>query len=185
MTKKVWDKLFLKALSSLPHHERKKMLAYYDEIFSDKLESGSSEAEILAQFGAPEECARRILNEQYDGVPEPKTLKRFSVGELVGLGFLTLLLIIPLASVAVAVLAVFGACCLSGGVFAVGGVLFSLLSPFFTAGMSAAGVIAQIGSGIALSGVGALLFVGFFFLTKYLAVGVWKAFKFIYVRRVV
>jgi len=185
MTKKIWDKLFLNALSPLPHQERKKMLAYYDEIFADKIEAGVSEKDILEDFGAPEECARKILEEQYDGVPEPKTLKRFSVGAIVGFFFLTLLLIIPLASGAVAVVAAFGACCVSGGVFAVGGVLFSLLSPFLTVGMSVAGVIAQIASGLVLSGVGALLFVGFFFLTKYTAVGVWKALKFIYVRRVV
>ncbi len=185
MTKKIWERNFLKALYPLPEKERKKMLAYYQELFLDKLEAGESEAEILQKFGSPEACAKKILEEQYDGVPMPKETKRFSVGVIVGLFFLTLLLIIPLASGAVAVVSSFAVCSLTGAVCIVGGIFYSLLSPFLMVGMSGAGIVAQIGLGITLSGVGTLVCVGFFFLTKYSAIGVWKALKFIYARRVI
>ena len=71
-----------------------------------------------------------------------------------------------------------------GIVVLIAGVLFSVACPFFAfAGMPAAGIVANVGVGLVCSGVGALLFVGFYLATKYTALACYRAMRAVFVRR--
>lgn len=213
MTWSEWEKRFFKGLTSLSDDERLEIVAYYREMYGDKLEAGISEAEILAEFGEPELCARKILEEgtettvsdkenetpqkevdaplpppivsEAPSAPKKEDVNAAQSGEsvasVVGMVVLTLLLILPLAIVALAVIISFGAACVSGGVAALAGLVYIFFLPF--AGLTGAGVVANIGIGIATIGVGILLFVGFWYLTKYTAIGTYKVLVSIYGRR--
>ena len=63
MTQVEWEKIFLDNLAAIPEAERFKMAEYYREIYGDKLEAGQTPDEVLAEFGDPKECAKRILKE--------------------------------------------------------------------------------------------------------------------------
>ena len=69
MKKKTWEKQLVKLLKALPYAERQSVLNYYNEIYSDKIEAGMAEEEIIAEFGFPEDCAARILSENAENRP--------------------------------------------------------------------------------------------------------------------
>lgn len=209
MTWSEWEKRFFKSLNELSDDERLELAAYYREMYGDKMDAGLSEAEILAEFGDPELCARKILADNAEDaekaekptpapvetVSGPVTLppvpviaeektqtknagRQVSVASVIGTVFLTLLLILPLSVAALGVIASFGASCISGGVAAIAGFVYILLVPF--SGMTGSGVVAHIGIGIAAIGLGTLTLVGFWYLTKYTAIGTFKALVFVY-----
>lgn len=182
MTEKHWEKQLTRHLSTLPKNERKQVVDYYREMYGDKREAGFSETEILAEFGAPEECAARILaGENAQSAPQKQTKRRVSPAAIVGMIFATLILIVPLAATAFALIASFFAISVSGAVVAIAGAIYAFGSPIFCFGsLSAAGVVAHFSIGIASCGVGCLLFVAFKPLTKYLAIGTGKALKTLY-----
>ena len=144
----------------------------------------------MKEFGDPETCAQKILSEENGEVfaeTKQKTVQTgYSVGAIVGLACMTILLIIPLYAVLVAVVAAFASGVAAGVAFVIGGGAYTLVSPFFYGinGAPVGGVIANMGCGIAMAGVGLLLFVGFYFATKYTATFSIKLFKAIYFRRV-
>lgn len=108
----------------------------------------------------------------------------YSVGEIVGIVFFTLLILLPLAIVAASVVITFGAICGAGVGIAIGGVAFTLSCPFHgLLGLGGAAIVANVGIGLAMIGAGLVLFVGFFYATKYTAIAVGAACKFIYQRR--
>ncbi len=190
MSLKKWEKILVKNLTGISKRERQTVLEYYREIYGDKLEAGYTEEEILKEFGEPETCARKILSEE-NGVafdePKMKTVQTgYSVGAIVGLACMTVLLVIPLYAVIVAVAATFASCVAAGVAFVIGGGAYTLVAPFFYGinGAPVGGVIANVGCGIAMAGVGLLLFVGFYFATKYTVIFAIKLFKAIYCRRV-
>ena len=49
-------------LISLPQDERDKILSYFSEMYADKRDAGKSEEQIIAEFGAPYDAAKRILD---------------------------------------------------------------------------------------------------------------------------
>ncbi|MBQ9080850.1 MAG: DUF1700 domain-containing protein [Clostridia bacterium] len=190
MTKKQWQSELLRHLRPLSPRERRRTLAYYDELYDDQLESGLTEAQILENFGSPAECAARILSESGAEVtdssaPRPSEQPRGSatVAEIIGLVFLTLILILPLACAVLTVILSFGIVSLAGAIVVIAGIASIIIVPFAAAGLGAAGIVALIGICIAVCGVGALLFVVFWLLTKYTALGTFKALQFIYMRR--
>lgn len=63
MNKREWERRFLKGLKPLAGKERNEALEYYREIYGDKIDTGFSEEDILREFGEPEDCARKILEE--------------------------------------------------------------------------------------------------------------------------
>ena len=182
MTKKNWEKRLLSNLRPLQRDERKKILDYYREIYSDKAEAGYSEAEILAEFSSPEECATRILaGENVQPTLQKRERRNLSPAEMVGMFFLSLLLILPLAATAFALIVSFFALSVSGVAVAIAGVVYAIGTPLlFIGSLPAAGCFAHLGIGIAACGVGCLLFVAFAPLGKYLAIGTGKALRFIY-----
>ena len=182
MTKKIWEKQLARHLTALPKAERKKIIDYYREMYGDKAEAGYSEAEILAEFGSPEACAARILAEENVEIP-PKKEKRRTPSPLaiVGIVFVSLILVLPLASVAFALIVTFFAFTVSGTAIAIAGVIYAIGAPLLLIGsLSAAGIFAHLGIGLVLCGVGCLLFASFEPLGKYLAIGTGKALKFLY-----
>ena len=153
-------------------------------MFDEMRNAGRSEASVLAEFGSPEKCAKQVLAEEREGSKNTalvKDRKRFSAAEIVGLIFFTLLLTIPVGSGMLGILVSFGALSLSGALIGVAGLIFAVYFPF--SGVAEVGVMAGIGIGVAASGVGLLLFVGFFYATKGLAIVLVKALKAVYVRR--
>lgn len=189
MTYKEWERRLLKNLKILPKTERRSIADYYREMYGDKCDLGLSCEEILQEFGAPEACATKILSEEREE-PSPSKNNRtkrkngVSVAYIVGIVFASLIVIAPLACVWAALVASFGAVTLSGAIFVLAGIAYTVLAPLMlSSGVGVAAITAHIGTGIALCGIGLILFVGFMLLTKYTAIGLGKALTFIYGRR--
>ncbi len=73
MTKFEWERQLKKGISGLPNSEQQRVLEYYSELFSDKIEAGMSEKEIVAEFGNPYDVANKILVDFYnEGKNNPK-----------------------------------------------------------------------------------------------------------------
>lgn len=182
MTKKIWEKQLLAKLRPLPRAERKKVLEYYREIYGDKMEAGFSESEILAEFGSPEACAARILTEENVEITPIKEKRRTpSPLAIIGICFVSLILILPLTLVAFSLMITFFALSVSGAAVAIAGGVYAIGAPLLSIGsLSAAGIFAHLGVGLTLCGVGCLLFVAFAPLGKYLAIGTGKALAFLY-----
>ena len=182
MTKKIWEKRLALHLTPLSKTERKQVMDYYREMYGDKKEAGFSETEILAEFGSPEECAARILAEENVELP-PKRKQKQSPSPLaiVSIFFVSLIVVLPLTLVAFSLVITFFALTVSGVAVAVAGAIYAIGAPLLSIGsLSAAGCFAHLGIGLALCGVGCLLFVAFEFLGKYLAIGTGKALTFLY-----
>ena len=184
MTYRKWERQLKKELSSLSRDEREDVLDYYYELFVDKLDAGEHEEKILQDFGSPETCALRILNET-DRSPKrigfrirPRTPE-----EIVALILLTVLIIIPVFSSVYAVIVSLGAVALAGVIISIAGVLYIPVC-IFVGGFTAVGsVVAHVGMGICLFGVGILICIIFWILTKYLNNLCVKALKYVYKRR--
>lgn len=56
-------------LIGLPVEEKKKVFSYFAEMYADKREAGESEEQIIEEFGAPYDVARRILEENKESAP--------------------------------------------------------------------------------------------------------------------
>ena len=190
MKKKVWERRFLKTLKPLSKDERYSALAYYQELYDDKAESGITEEEILREFGEPERCAYRILlgEENTESVTPPsvpyaksaRQMRTYSVAEIVGLIFVGLILLLPLACVALALVLSFGAFCVSGVAVAVA---YVIGSPFRFLASGGVAIAANVAIGITAIGVGLLLFVGFYYATKWTALAAYRGFSLIFYRR--
>ena len=199
-----WESILLENLKPLADEERFKIAEYYREMYADKLEMGASSDEILAEFGSPQECAQKILQEadkdvenqeteeiEIDppvaaAVEKPavqKTKAKWTPSTIVGMAFLTLLVILPLAAVALGVIAAFAAVCIGGGAAVLTGGIYSVCSLFFGIfGMEFGGIFANFGLGLASIGVGFLLCVAFYYITKYTVIACYKALRWVYKR---
>lgn len=187
MTYKEWEQRFLKTLKPLTSEERERLAEYYREMYEEKLSEGKSEDVILEEFGSPESSAYRILAENSEQkeseeviLEYPKsdyTLRDKSL-EYIGIIILSLLLIIPIASVMLGVIISLGAVAISGMTISIAGVVGILALPF----VGAQNVVAMLGFLIASIGVGLLLFIAFYYLTKYTSIFTYKCLKAIYKR---
>ena len=65
MTKYEWERQLKKGISGLPKSEQKRVLEYYNELFSDKIDAGMREQEIIAEFGNPYDVANKLLVDFY------------------------------------------------------------------------------------------------------------------------
>lgn len=189
MTYKSWTRTFKKELKSLPKSERERALEYYNEMHDEMASHGKSENAILAELGSPVSCAKQTLaegnfssgQERGNNKPVKKERTTRSFAEVLGLLFATLLLVLPGCAVLFSVIVAMGSVCIAGAAVAIGGILVAVAYPFFVG----AGTIAAAGAGAGLtaSGVGILLFVIFFLVTKYSAIFSVKLLKAIYKRR--
>ena len=185
MTYKQWEGELLSHLKALPESEQHEAAEYYREIFSDKFDAGIEENKILREFGDPKIAAERILTERDDSEtespikeekPESKVqkntatekIKKFSISKWVGIFFLTTLVFIPLASIAISVIAAFGAVTVSAGALVIGGLVGAIASPLaLILSYTGMGVLSAAGACLAFAGVGAILLPVFFVITKY------------------
>ena len=82
MTYRQWEESLLNYLKGLSDEEKKEIVSYYREIYSDKIDSGIRKEEIVKTFGDPMLAAARILKESADAAErDPETEKAVSVGE--------------------------------------------------------------------------------------------------------
>ena len=63
MNKYEWFFEFRAKLASIDPDDRQKAVDYYEELYADKQEQGSSEAEILSEFGSPVEAAAKLIDD--------------------------------------------------------------------------------------------------------------------------
>ena len=63
MTYTEWRDELKSNLLCVSESERRRVLEYYAEAYADRREAGYSEREIVAEFGAPYDAAKRILSE--------------------------------------------------------------------------------------------------------------------------
>lgn len=197
MTYLIWEKQLLGYLRSQSDEDKKQVVDYYREMYYDKIERGESPDSILLGFGDPKNCAAKILMEHVTeedktasspkkefSIPKSETKatvnyqakKRMTVGSVVGWFFTTVLLLIPLSAVALSVVVSFAAVGLSGFAMVLGGLIGAVASPFgLFFGWSGALTLGAFGACIATAGVGAILAVIFTLLTKYSAIGLYKA----------
>ena len=192
MTYKQWESELLKYLEDLPSKEKQEICEYYREIFGDKFDAGIEENQILQEFGNARICAERILSERADTTASAETAapaekvqktsnqkKTFSISKWVGIFFLTTLVVIPLASAIVSVIAAFGSVAIMGAALIIGGVLGTLASPLaFILGYTGWGVLSAAGTCLAVAGAGALLLPIFYVITKYCIVSTVKLTKY-------
>lgn len=176
MSYKKWERALRRALVHLSAVERDRTLEYYREMKEEKMLNGESEEAIVAEFGSPDACAEKIL--RANGV---SPCRRNSPAEVVGLVFASLLLVLPLAAVLGSLVVSFAAISISGAAVSLAGVVFAIGSPFIAP--SGVAIAAYVGMGIAATGAGFLLFVGFWYATKYGAIGLGALLRAIYVRR--
>lgn len=66
MTYNEWRDELKNNLLSVSEEERKRVLDYYAEAYADRRDAGFCENDIIIQFGAPYDAAKRILNENID-----------------------------------------------------------------------------------------------------------------------
>ncbi len=190
MTFKDWETRFLNSLKNVSEQEKQTALDYYKEIFADKIDAGVSEDKAIAEFGSPEDCASKILSENIENQSNtPKTQikskKNISTAYILGQIFLALFFTIPLGAVLLAIIVSFGATAISCLAVSISGIPYAIVSPFYHGyyGMSLGGILFNIGGGITATGLGALLTIGFYYVTKYCTIYSFKLLKLLHVGR--
>lgn len=107
-------------LSALPQVEKDRVLSYYCESISDRMENGENESDIIASFGDIDQLARSILIE--NGVYMQAPQKTRSIGATIGLIILFIFASPFLIGIGAAIF---------GVLVAVFATLFSLVIAFF------------------------------------------------------
>ena len=79
MTYAKWEKDFKRELSFLKKSESEEVAAYYRELYGDKSDAGMSCDDILFEFGSPQHCAAKILEERIHNNFPDASLKDESV----------------------------------------------------------------------------------------------------------
>lgn len=69
MTKETYFQMLRRRLKKLPDDDREKILAFYQEIVEDKIESGIPEEQALADLGDVQQLAQKILSENSNRRP--------------------------------------------------------------------------------------------------------------------
>ena len=192
MTFREWEKQFKKALKGISTQEKQTALEYYRELYGDKIDAGCSPEDAVAQFGNPVDCAQNIVAENAPAnkkdnsatiVPQKNSkVSMHSVSIIIGMVFLTLLVIIPVFASLVATVASFGASAIACAICAVACLLLVFIYPVYLIiyGASWGGVVANLGMCLAGAGICSILAIGLFFATKYATIWSIKLFKRIY-----
>ena len=192
-----WKKALRARLSAMPEDETDAILEYYKEMYADMADSGKSEGEIIAEFGTPEECALRALEDgeyaeksthtpdtvsNFSGKSEKKR-RSFSVGEAVGVFFFSLIITLPLIGAALGVILSLASVSISGIVISLGGGIILIASPIWLfAGFGTGEILMLLGGAVTMIGAGGLIAIGFLYATKYSATGVLYCIRLIYRR---
>ena len=70
MTYITWKDEVESYLGALSADEKQAIFSYFSEMYADKRDAGKSEAQIIAEFGAPYDVAKRILDGTKDAAPQ-------------------------------------------------------------------------------------------------------------------
>ena len=179
MSAKEWLDILEEKLKRLPKCERQKVIDFYAEIISDKIEDGCGEESVVFSLGNPSDVANKIYQENgidcnAQSAQEETKRSGKPLWSSITVGFFAVAVGVPVVvaliaswlAVLVSVWACFGACIV--------GACASIVGVFASAVMAIFGVVqngwALFGGAIAAVGVTALLAVGFW----YLAVGAGK-----------
>jgi len=183
MSKREFLEILRRELSILPLQELEKQLNYYDEMLTDMIEDGMTEAEATEKMGDPAEVAKKILadmpNPPKQSVSQPMQppKKEHPFKSSVWL-IIALILGFPVwGSVAIAILAVIIA--VAAAVLSVIVALFALVlglvigglalvaMPFFAAvGITLPTIGVIVGTGLRCIGLGLLSAVGLYWLIR-------------------
>ena len=162
-------------------------------MYRDKSDAGFSERDILLEFGAPAECAGRIMGEEYSSKEYGKgkasygreydkkekkkkePIRASSVSKIIGLILLTIIIYIPLFSAFLGLVVGFAGISIGGGAAVIGGAGGIILGIVGLFTMSFPEGLMIIGMGLAVIGVGIFLCLVFLYATKYTAIGLYKA----------
>ena len=192
MTFREWEKQFKKALKGLSTQEKQTALEYYHELYGDKIDAGCSPEDAVAQFGDPIDCAQTIIADNAPATPKDNSVaitpnqnskvSTHSVSIIIGMVFLTLLVIIPVFASLVAIVAGFGASAITCAICAIASLLLTFIYPVYLTiyGATWGAVVANLGMCVAGIGVCTVLAISFYFVTKYATIWSIKLFKRIY-----
>ena len=104
-----------------------------------------------------------------------KNASGISASRIIGWIFITLLFTIPLFAVVLSVIASLAATTISGGAMLIGGIIGAVASPFLLFfGNTLSTVLLIFGGMLITAGVGALLLIVFYYITKYSVVSTYK-----------
>jgi uncharacterized membrane protein len=181
MTKKEFlDKLRLE-IRNLPYDEVEKTITYYEEMISDRVEDGATEAEAVASLGTPESIARDLQAHQpFATIIKRKVEDYKSKRSPESTALIVVLLIVlfpfwfPVLMSALGVIASFFAAI--GGVIialwaisvsiGIGGIAMIIASTFGFASSYIPTGFFSIGLGIALIGLSIIAIIGSLYATK-------------------
>ncbi len=174
MTYKEWEAQLEERLRGARRNDISGILNYYREMYGDKHEAGLSDEEIIAEFGTPVECAERIKQDSPEIMPgvSDRWRKVFSWAMKIALA---VFIIIPMLGTLLTGIATLAACILGGVAVALGGVgvvIYSVVMLFMGSAINT--VLILFGLGMAMAGGGAMICIGFFFMTRYAIISVQK-----------
>ena len=175
MTKEQFLYALRMRLSQLPESEIQKSLSYYDEMISDLMDDGMTEYEAVDHIGDVGEVAEQILSEQpLSTLIKTKVKPRRGwtplaiviavIGSPIWLSILIALcaigisLYVTMIAIAISVFAVVISLVVAG--------IGMIIAAFLSFAHSAGGMLALIGGGIAVIGLGVLAFIAAKYIVK-------------------
>jgi uncharacterized membrane protein len=159
-------------LSRLSQEERNDILYDYEEHFSIGLEQGKTEEEIAKSLGDPRLISRQfIADSMVKQAVETKSIGSITraVFAIAGLGFLNLIITVPIFFSLFAVLISLFAAAFSIAVSGLALILAPMAQPMFPDYVDMGGINpgVMIFSGVGLTSMGILFFIGVVYLSKY------------------
>lgn len=172
MNKEEFLKLLRMKLKSLPRKERDGALEFYSELIRDGIDSGETEEEVISRLGDIDSIAARIISES----PSAGTRKRFSTTAKVFIIIALVLgspiwlsVIVSIFSVVISVAAALFSVLVSlygTAIALLGTFIYCFVSSFFLMASSTLGGLFRLGLSIMSLGLGALLTIACYELTK-------------------
>lgn len=180
MKRKEFNKRLRKNLKKVGKSEREEVVNYYNEMIDDRVESGKTEQEAIAELGSPEDLAKKTLNESNpdevvsadngknndkNGSLKPLWIVLIIIGSPLWLGFaigaaaIALGLLVGVIGLLVGFFAAGGGMILCG----VGGVIYGIIALFVNFGYG----LTCMGTGLCSFALGALALFGLIKLCKY------------------
>ena len=178
LTYKEWEDALVAGLHGASKNDVSGILNYFREIYGDKRDAGVSDEDIIAEFGAPDECLERIKNKSpemfcatgYKWSVVFSYLKRIA---------LAVFILMPVCVTLVAGMLALVVCMLGGAVVSLGGIAVGVTCVLnIFSGVAVTTVFARFGIGMAMVGGGALISIGFFFMVKYVVTSAQKTIKY-------
>ena len=161
-----------KSLKSLPREETIDIMNDFKEYFEVGIERGRSEEDLSISLGNPKMLARQIRLESYiKKAEETKSASNIlrAVFTSIGLSFFNLIVMLPVFSIFISVLAVLFACSVSLCAAGITGTVGSIFSPLFSQYLTFnVNVAVSIFAFIGIGSLGILFFIGNIYISKFI-----------------